>query len=202
MGHREIQRRGCAEPLVEFFFAQIPKIPPPATRNPAIRPELRQWVRDRAEMLVFAAVFLLGLYVALLGGWFLALVGGCVMVIGGVLAVGAFRRSPFRRPIGAPGVVEVVEGAIRYYGATERGGEIALRDLSEIRLLRVEGRAHWRLRSISAEALLVPADAAGASALADAFTALPGLDMGMVSHALAQVADKDDAIRTVWRRPV
>jgi uncharacterized membrane protein YhhN len=167
-----------------------------------IRSELRQWLSDHSELLVFTGVFLSGLYVALLGGWFLAFVGGCIMLVGGVLAINAFRRSSFRRPVSAPGVVEVVEGAIRYYGATESGGEIALRDLSEIRLMRVQGQAHWRLRSISAEALLVPADALGASALADAFTALPGLDMGMVSAALAHVADQQDAIRTVWRRPV
>lgn len=166
-----------------------------------IRSELRQLIFRHSEVLVFSGVFLIGLYIALSGGWFLAAVGACVMLIGGVLAINAFRRNPFRRPVSAPGVVEVVEGAIRYYGATERGGEIALRDLSEIRLMRVQGQAHWRLRSVSAEALLVPADALGASALADAFTALPGLDMGMVSTALAQVADQKDAIRTVWRRP-
>ncbi|WP_168217385.1 hypothetical protein, partial [Paracoccus liaowanqingii] len=122
--------------------------------------------------------------------------------VGASLALGALRRGPFRRPVGAPGVVEIVEGAIRYYGATEMGGEIPLRDLVEIRLLRLEGRAHWRLRSQSAEAMLIPVDAAGSAALADAFTALPGLHMGAVSAALAQVADQGDAMRTVWRRPV
>lgn len=165
-----------------------------------IRPELRQSFGRHAELIIFVGLTGLGLWLAFRGGWFLALVGGAVVLVGAVLALGALRRGAFRRPVAAPGVVEVVEGAIRYHGATELGGEIALRDLTEIRLLRVRARAHWRLRSHTGEALLVPADAAGAEALADAFTALPGLDMRAVSAALAHVADQRDAIRTVWRR--
>ena len=165
-----------------------------------IRPRLQALLRANAELLVFAGLALFGLWVAFWGGWFFALLGAAVALVGGSLALGALRRGPFRRPVGAPGVVEIVEGAIRYYGATEMGGEIPLRDLVEIRLLRLEGRVHWRLRSQTAEALLIPVDAAGASALADAFTALPGLHMGTVSAALAQVADQGEAMRTVWRR--
>ncbi|MBM3603864.1 MAG: hypothetical protein FJX25_03700 [Alphaproteobacteria bacterium] len=167
-----------------------------------IRPGLRDRLRDNRELLVFAALTLAGLWLSLRGGWFFALVGAAVTLVCASLTLGAMRRSPFRRQIGAPGMVEIVEGAIRYYGATRPGGEIPLRDLVEIRLLRLDGRAHWRLRSQTGEALLVPADAAGAAALADAFTALPGLDMGAVSAALAGVAHQRDAIRTVWRRPV
>lgn len=166
-----------------------------------IRPALRQWLTDHAEAVVFATLALAGVWIALWGGWFFAALGLMLALIGAVLCLGALRRGAFRRAVGAPGVVEVIEGAIRYYGATDLGGEIALRDLTEIRLLRVRGQAHWRLRSITGEALLVPADAAGAGALADAFTALPGLDMGAVSAALSQVEAQGDGMRSVWRRP-
>jgi len=166
-----------------------------------IRPDLRAWLAARSESLVAAAILLAGLWLALRGGWFFAALGALVLLVGLSLLLGAIRRLPFRRGITAPGVVEVDEGAIRYYGAAVLGGEIALRDLVEIRLLRLKGRGHWRLRSTSGEALLVPVDAAGADALAHAFTALPGLDMGAVSTALAHVADQPDAVRTVWRRP-
>jgi hypothetical protein len=82
-----------------------------------------------------------------------------------------------------------------------RGDIAALRDLVEIRLLRLNGQAHWRLRSAGGEALLIPVDAAGAEVLAHGFTALPGLDMGAVSQALAHVSEQPDATRLVWRRP-
>ena len=166
-----------------------------------IRPDLRDRAGRWSETLVAAAVLLAGLWLALRGGWFFAALGGLVLLVGLSLLIGAVRRLPFRRRIGAPGLVEVDEGAIRYYGAAVLGGEIALRDLVEIRLMRLKGRGHWRLRSASGEALLVPVDAAGSETLAHAFTALPGLDMGTVSAALAHVADQSDAVRTVWRRP-
>lgn len=168
--------------------------------TPFIRPEIRRWLSVHAEALSCAAVGLAGLWLAFRGGWFLALLGGVVALTGVVLMLGALRRLAFRRVIAAQGVVEIVEGAIRYYGAETPGAEMPLRDLAEIRLLRVAGRAQWRLRSIGGEALLIPVEAAGAAALADAFTALPGLDLGATSAALSAVADGDAAMRTVWRR--
>lgn len=166
-----------------------------------IRAELRALAARWSEALTALAVCVFALWLALRGGWFFALLGALAGLVGAALLIGAWRRLPFRRPVDAPGVVEVVEGAVRYYGAATLGGEIALRDLAEIRLLRLRGHGHWRLRSGAGEALLIPVDAAGAEALADAFTALPELDMGAVSAALAHVADQPDAVRTVWRRP-
>ncbi|MBU3031790.1 hypothetical protein KNW02_16920 [Paracoccus sp. XHP0099] len=165
-----------------------------------IRPELRARLSRWSEALVAAAVMLAGLWLALRGGWFFGAIGGLVLLVGTALLIGAWRRLPFLRGIDAPGMVEFDEGAIRYYGAAALGGEIALRDLTEIRLLRLRGHGHWRLRNQRGEALLIPVDAAGAEALADAFTTLPGLDMGAVSVALAHVAEQPDAMRTVWRR--
>lgn len=166
-----------------------------------IRPDLRALMARHSETLIYGALTLAALWVALWGGWFWAVLGGGGALVAGSLALGAMRRTAFRRPVAAPGLVEVVEGAIRYYGATEMGGEMPLRELAEIRLLRLNGRAHWRLRSQDGQALLIPADAAGAGGLADAFTALPGLQMGAVSNALARIAQDGDAMRTVWRRP-
>lgn len=167
-----------------------------------IRPSARIWMSRWSEVLTAAAVTLAGLWLSLRGGWFFGFIGLMVILVGASLLIGALRRLPFRRAIQAPGVVEVVEGAIRYYDAETIGGEIALRELADIRLLRLRGQGHWRLRSLQGEALLIPVDAAGADALAHAFTALPGLDMGQVSEALAHVSELADSVRTVWRRPL
>jgi len=165
-----------------------------------IRPEIRDWLKRWSETLVAGGVLVFGLWLATWGGWFFAAIGLLVALVGVSLSIGAWRRMPFRRQIDAPGVVEVEEGAIRYFGAAALGGEIALRDLTEIRLLRLQGRGHWRLRNQQGEALLIPIDAAGAASLADAFTSLPGLKMGAVSNALAHVAEQRDAVSVLWRR--
>lgn len=167
-----------------------------------IRPDLAQRLRPWAESLAALAAALVCLWIARLGGWFFGAIG----LGGGAVAlmwlIGALRRVRFARTIAAPGVVELDEGAIRYYGASALGKEIALRDLVEIRLLRLNGLVHWRLKSADGQALLIPLDAAGAPALADAFAALPNLDMGAIAAALAEVDRDGPSISTLWRRTV
>ena len=163
-----------------------------------IRPELMRSLRRWSEPLSAIIALFVSLWFLTLGGWFFGLIGigGGFVSLAWLLA--ALRRLPFRRDVGGPGVVEIDEGAIRYYGARLLGGEIALRDLSEIRLLPLQGRPHWRLKSTDAQALLIPLDAAGAAALADAVAALPGIRMGEISAALQNPAN---TVRTLWVRP-
>ncbi|MFV0303162.1 MAG: hypothetical protein ACK5IP_20220 [Paracoccus sp. (in: a-proteobacteria)] len=163
-----------------------------------IRPELKRLLRRWSEPLAAITAALLGLWLLTLGGWFFGLIGLGLGFVALAWLLAALRRLPFRRDIGGPGMVEIDEGAIRYYGARLLGGEIALRDLNEIRLLPLQGRPHWRLKSSDAQALLIPLDAAGAAALADAFAALPGIRMGEISAALSH---PDATIRTLWVRP-
>lgn len=165
-----------------------------------IRPELRALLARHAELIVSGGVAIAGIWVASRGGWFFAVIGAAMLTVGAILALGAWRRRAFSRPVSAPGVVEVDEGAIRYFGAQHLGGEIGLRDLAEIRLLRLRGQAHWRLRSTGGQAILIPADAAGAEALAHAFAALPGMDLGAVARALQTLPEHPQAVQSVWRK--
>lgn len=163
-----------------------------------IRPELAARLRPWAETLSALAATAFGVWVISLGGWLFWPLGMMIGTVSAVWALDARRRMRFRRETTAPGVVELDEGAIRYLSPDRiLGGEIALRDLAEIRLMRLNGRSHWRLKSLDGQALLIPLDARGAELLASAFAALPGLDMGRVSAALA--AD-GPAIQTLWRR--
>lgn len=162
-----------------------------------IRPELLKRARRWTEPLVALLGAITGLWMAGWGGWFFAGLGLLLCFAGLAWLLAALRRLPFRRDSKGPGLVEIDEGAIRYYGARLLGGEIALRDLTEIRLLTLQGRPHWRLKSADAQALLIPLDAAGAATLADAFAALPGIRMGEISSALQH---PHDAGRTLWVR--
>lgn len=164
-----------------------------------IRPELRAALLRHRETLAAAGVAGLGLWIASLGGWLLGPLGLglCALALG--WAATALRRARFARAVTDPGLVEVDEGRIGYFGAgsTVLGGYIALADLAEIRLLTLRGAQHWRLKTGDGQALLIPVAAAGAPALYDAFAALPGIDMGRLAAAL----DQRVAAQSLWHRP-
>ena len=166
---------------------------------PLIRPELARALRPFLMPALMAAV---GVWLLQLGGYLLGPLGVLVLGLGGGLAVVEGRR----RRLGAtarhgPGVVELSEGVLRYWSAGDLGGEIAVRDLVEIRLLVLDRRPHWRLRSAGNEALLIPADAWDAELLADAFATLPGIDLGALAQA-RRMAERPGApqMQTLWRR--
>lgn len=164
-----------------------------------IRPELAQRLRPWGETLAALVVVAFGAWVFARGGWVFWPLGALIAGAAGLWALDARRRMRFHSDASAPGLVELDEGAVRYLSPNHLlGGQIALRDLAEIRLLRLDGKTHWRLKSVDAQALLIPLDAAGAERLAGAFAALPGLDMGRIAAAL-------DAgpvtVQTLWTRP-
>ncbi|MFT4013140.1 MAG: hypothetical protein QM682_07005 [Paracoccus sp. (in: a-proteobacteria)] len=158
-----------------------------------IRPELRPWTET--ALALGATGF--GLWVFSLGGWVFWPLGALIAGAAALWALDAWRRRRFRGRADAPGLVELDEGAIRYLTPNSfLGGEMALRDLSEIRLLRLNGAVHWRLKSRDGQALLIPRDAAGAERLAGAFASLPGADLGRISAALTA---EGPAVQTLWR---
>lgn len=174
---------------------------------PLIRPEALAALSRWREVAFSGGIALLGLWLMALGGVILLPFGAAVLGLGAVLALTAFRRLHFAQTIAAPGVVEVVEGEVRYFGPSV-GGMVSLAELVEIRLIRLRGRRMWRLKQADGQALLIPVDAAGAEALFDGFATLPGLDMAAAVAALGpQVAsgtalvpaDTPDMV-VIWHR--
>jgi hypothetical protein len=129
------------------------------------------------------------------GGWLLGALGLVLAVAAAGWGIVAFRRMRFRGTGDAPGVVEVVEGQIGYFGPTF-GGFVALSDLVELRLVDQSGSRYWRLRTADGQALIVPLMALGAEKLFDAFAALPGLHGDVLMRAL----EDDPGDKPVWRR--
>lgn len=161
-----------------------------------IRPELARRLHPWREVIAAAMTGGFGIWIFTRGGLLFQPLGLAILALAAVWGLTARRKMRFLRGIDAPGLVELDEGAIRYYAPDLHGGELPVRDLSEIRLLSIAGRPHWRLRTIDAQALLIPVEAAGAERLADAFAALPGIDMGRVIAAL----DTGASDQTVWTR--
>lgn len=159
------------------------------------------------EVIAAAAVTALGLWWASRGGVLLLPAGLALAALGAGWGWTALRRLRFQ-PVGeAPGVVELDEGRITYFGLTG-GGSVGLSDLAELRLLRMRGRAVWRLKQGDGQTLLIPAEAQGAEMLFDAFASLPGIDLGQVVAAVTDgpapspggVVASMGENRVIWRR--
>ncbi len=175
-----------------------------------IRPELHQAILRGREVIAAATVVAFGLWLVWLGGYLLVPLGLCVAGLGTIWVLQALRRMRFAQGVAAPGVVEVDEGQVGYFGPGE-GGFVALPDLVELRLVSVQGRRLWRLKQTDGQALLIPVDAAGAERLFDAFASLPGMDSGALVAALdtqaavggapgGLVRGRDSLV--IWRRAV
>lgn len=165
-----------------------------------IRPEvLDRLFRWRGEIAAVA--------VGLFGGWLasrffgsIAVMGWALVVLSPVLLLISVQRRRFAAAGGqGPGVVELVEGRIGYFGPAG-GGFMALDDLTEIRLVPHEGDRAWLLRGRGCADLVVPLGAEGDEVLFDAFVTLPGLTAAQLVSA---VTDEQQPRVTVliWRRP-
>lgn len=171
-----------------------------------IRPEVQAVLWRWREVALGAGVLGLGLWLMQLGGYLLVPLGAAVGLAGVALGVLAWRRLRFFAAGEAPGVIQIDEGQISYMGP-QVGGFVSLRDLVEVRLIRVRGRRLWRLKQSDGQALLIPVEAAGAEALFDAFSSLPGLSSAGLVAALApspgtgsRAVMAGGESRVVWRK--
>jgi hypothetical protein len=138
-----------------------------------VRPEARAVLWRVREILIGAALMALGLFWAL-GNGILSWVGiGMVALSAGLVVIG-FQRARFRGAGGGPGVVQVDEGQIAYFGPLT-GGVVATSELTRLALDPSQKPAHWVLEHAGDTPLHIPITAAGAEALFDVFSALPGL---------------------------
>ncbi len=160
-----------------------------------VRPDLLAAITRQREVIAAGVAGALGLWLIWLGGYVLIPLGGIVAVAAAGWATIALGRLRFRRPVAAPGIVEVDEGQVGYLGPAF-GGYMALADLEELRIGTFGGQRQWRLRTSDGQVLLIPVAAEGAERLADAFAVLPGIDMA----ALGRAIDDATASGPLWSR--
>jgi hypothetical protein len=148
-----------------------------------IRPQARDAIWRLREILAAAGVAASGVWLMALGGLFLIPLGALVVALAAGLALLGLRRLRFAQKGVAPGVVELDEGQISYFGPAF-GGAVSVPELTELRLLTAGGRRMWRLKQSDGQVLLIPVEAVGAEKLFDAFAALPGMDTQVLVQAL------------------
>ncbi|MFW2543046.1 hypothetical protein ACN2XU_10415 [Primorskyibacter sp. 2E107] len=161
-----------------------------------IRREAAETLVRFREPLIGAGVLALGLYWAFFtGGGLLHWIGYAVGLIGLALIVSGLQRVRFRRGDGGPGIVQVVEGRITYFGPLS-GGVVDIEALKALTLVREAKPPHWRLEQLGQPPLLIPVNAEGAEALFDAFAHLPGIRTEYMLRELER--GEADAV-VIWR---
>lgn len=164
--------------------------------NGFLRPEVAAMLTRWREVIAALAVIALGLWIAAGPGIVVQGLGYVLAAMAGLSLIPAVRRARFASDGQGPGVVQVVEGRILYMGPLT-GGAVSVGDLTSVALRREPtGHAAWLL-SEPGLTLVVPVDAAGADALFDAFTSLPGLG---AQRLLAARQGSRMGEQVLWRR--
>ena len=160
-----------------------------------IRPEAQAALWRWREVIVGAFLVILGVWWIVGPGGLMAAVGAIATCVGIGLCIIGTQRTRFRGARGGLGSVDVDEGQVIYFGPMT-GGAVALRDMTELALLRTGVTAHWRL-SAGKETVFIPINADGSDALFDAFSTLPGLKTERMLSILKQEQAHDTVI---WSR--
>ncbi|PIL20334.1 hypothetical protein P775_10315 [Puniceibacterium antarcticum] len=160
--------------------------------RPGAQKELRRW----RDAIAGAGVLALGLYWAFLtGGGLLHWIGYVVCLCGLALLVAGIQRARFRQGEGGPGVVEINERRIGYFGPLT-GGIVDLDDLDALSIDRGEKPPHWVLVQKGQPPLHIPLTAQGAESLFDSFATLPGI---RTEHMLREMREPKRDIVVIWR---
>ena len=140
-----------------------------------IRPELINafWRWREALFGVFMAC--VGMFWAVSQQGILAAIGTSLAIVGALIIFAGIQRTRFRVGAGGPGVVQVHERLVTYYGPYE-GGSVSIDALVKVELdPRTQPAAEWVLTESGGQVLNIPTNAENAEVLFDVFASLDGI---------------------------
>lgn len=162
-----------------------------------LRPEVRAFFWRWREVFSAGLVIALGLWWALGGVGITVWLGYVFIGIGAAWAYAGFQRARFAQDGTGPGVVQVRERRLGYFGPLD-GGVIDVEDLTKLEL---DPASHpepsWVLSGVGGQRIAIPINAKGADDLFDVFAALPGIKTETVLDVLSRTPD---ARVTLWSR--
>ena len=161
-----------------------------------IRPEAKRALWRWREVLFGLTIICLGYLWTVSYFGLLRWLGIVLILVGGALLFIGFQRGRFRNDQDGPGVLQVVEGQIAYFGPSE-GGLVAISDLSRISLVMLNRERCWQLDQAGLATIYIPVTAKGTDHLFDAFATLPGLKIENMVQKLTQDSSK---IILIWER--
>ncbi len=161
-----------------------------------IRPEAQAALWRWRELIAAGLMLALGLNWALWGLGFWVAAGWALIVLGVIAALIGGQRLRFRLGHGGPGVVQVDEGQISYFGPLT-GGAVASSEIERLLVDHTAKPAHWVLEQPDQPPLHIPVNAEGNEALFDAFSALPGLK---VERMLTELRRPGPHQTVIWEK--
>jgi len=166
-----------------------------------IRPNVRAHFSKWFEAYLVAAFLIIGLRLLIRGfvieSIVYEIVGALVVLLGLVFLRGAIQRIQFRRSQMAPGMVDVTEREISYFGPM-LGKTISLESLLKIELRESEAYGSvWVMHNSEGDPMIVPTSAKGSDRLFDAFTSLSDVKMDALVRAVNTVPVRNHVI---WER--
>lgn len=159
-----------------------------------MRPEALAALQRWAEALAGAVLLMLALYWILGTRGLLPYVGAALAPLALAILWLGIQRGRFRGRTGGPGVVQIAEGQVAYFGPLT-GGVRSVRDLTAVIFDPTMHPPSWVLQAKGEADLVIPQDADGADMLLDVFAALPGLKTG---HMLRQMEHPPDHPVVIW----
>ncbi|PUB15460.1 hypothetical protein DFP92_10480 [Yoonia sediminilitoris] len=162
-----------------------------------LRPEVRAFLIRWREVLIAGAAALFGLWWALSGVGITFWMGLVILAISTAWGFAAVQRVRFAQDGEGPGVVQIKERRLGYFGPLDGG----MMDLDEMNMLELDPGTYpnpsWILTGMGGQRIAIPVNAKGADALFDIFAALPGINTSAVLDVLSRTPD----VRvTVWSR--
>ena len=158
---------------------------------------MRAFLERWREVLLAGVVFLLGVWWALTGVGINVWLGYIFCLIGIGWGVAAVQRARFAQDGDGPGVVQIRERRLAYFGPLDGG----IMDVADLSRLEIDPTSHpdpsWVLTSIEGQVLAIPINAKGAEGLFDVFASLPDIKTNTVLDVLSRTPD---ARVTVWSR--
>ncbi len=169
--------------------------------NGFLRPEALAAIWRWREALFGLVVIVLGFALTdVRGSVFLFWLGIIVMIIGGLVVIAGLQRGRFRKAQDGPGVVQIDEARVSYFGPLDGG----IADIDELSSLKLDHRSHpsvWILSQPGQPPLHIPVTASGAEALFDAFMRLPGINVPTMLRKLDSPTGRQEIIWTRRKAP-
>ena len=136
-----------------------------------LRPEVISGLLRWRDALVGSVLIAFGLYSAFTGLTVQRWTGYLLILLGAALLWEGIKRARFPAPGGGPGVVDVDERQITYFGPLG-GGAVSIDELSRVEIRTGPAGPHWDFTDTSGATLTIPGNAENVELLFDALAAL------------------------------